>query len=189
MKTTELALAGVKLLEPRVFADERGWSMESYSTAALQEAGIDGHFVMCYHSQNKQVGTLRGIHFQNAPMAQAKLVRCTRGALLDVVVDLRKASPTYKQWVSVELTEENKKELYLPAGFGHGFVTLAPDTELMYLMDNLYSAAHARCIAWNDPQLAINWGIQMPVLSEKDSLAPFLAQCDINFEIGSNCDE
>ena len=181
MKTVQTDLPGVVILEPAVFGDNRGWFMESWSLGKMQDAGLNYDFVQDNHSYSAQKGVLRGIHFQNNPEAQAKLVRCTRGAVLDVAVDLRKGSPTYKKWVAVELSAENKRQLLIPRGFGHGFVTLTDDVEFLYKADNLYNAAADRSIRYNDPELAIDWGIINPVVSEKDANAPFLKDSDCNF--------
>lgn len=129
-------------------------------------------------------GVLRGIHFQNAPMAQAKLVRVTKGAVLDVAVDLRKGSPTYCQWVSVELSAENKRMFYIPRGFGHGFVTLTDNVEFCYKVDNLYSRECDRGIRFNDPDIGVAWGIEAPILSQKDTTSPLLSESDCNFVYG-----
>lgn len=181
MKTIELALAGVKLLEPEIFSDERGWSMESYSARTFRGIGINDSFVLRYESYNRQIGTIRGIHFQDGPEAQCKLVQCGKGAIWDVAVDLREHSPTFRHWISVELTEENNRMLYLPPGIGHGFATLADDTKVVYLMDRSYDPAHAKRIAWNDAALHISWPVTEPVLSEKDRNAPALEQCKLEF--------
>ena len=137
MKRIDTELPGVWIIEPQVFGDHRGYFMETYSTQAFHEMGIDAVFVQDNQSFTAQKGTLRGIHFQNAPMAQAKLVRVTHGAVMDVAVDLRQGSPTYRQWVAVELSAENKRMLYLPRGFGHGFKTLTDNVEFCYKVDNL----------------------------------------------------
>lgn len=181
MKVIELPLAGVKLLEPQVFADARGWSMESYSIKAFREVGINDTFVLRYESYNKSAGTIRGIHFQDGPAGQCKLVQCSKGSLWDVAVDLRKSSPTFGRWVSVELSEENNRMLYLPVGIGHGFATLTDETKIVYLMDQLYDPEHAKSIAWNDAALNISWPVTNPFLSEKDRCAPRLDQYEIEF--------
>ncbi|MDR0273359.1 MAG: dTDP-4-dehydrorhamnose 3,5-epimerase [Clostridiales bacterium] len=182
MKAIETSLPGVFILEPKIFGDARGWFMESWSTEKMLSAGFDFNFVQDNHSFSTQKGVLRGIHFQNNPYAQTKLVRCTKGAILDVVVDLRKNSPTYKQWLSVELSAENYKQLLIPRGFGHGFLTLTDNVEFMYKVDNLYNAAADRSIRWHDPELAVNWGVERPTVSEKDANAPLLNNSDCNFE-------
>ena len=181
MRLIETDLPGVYIIEPKVFEDERGWFMESYSYKAFKELGIDAVFVQDNHSYSKRAGTLRGIHFQNDPMAQSKLVRCTKGKILDVAVDLRKGSPTYKKWVMVELSEENKRMLYIPKGFGHAFLTLTDDVEVQYKVDQYYSKEHDRSIRWNDPEIGIDWPVKDPILSEKDRNAPFLKNSDCNF--------
>lgn len=181
MKRIDTKLPGVCIVEPQVFGDHRGYFMETYSTKAFAEIGITNVFVQDNQSFTAHKGTLRGIHFQNAPMAQAKLVRVTKGAALDVAVDLRKGSPTYKQWIGVELSEENKRMLYIPRGFGHGFVTLTDDVEFCYKVDNLHSRECDRSIRFDDPQIGVVWGVTEPVLSQKDAAAPMLAQSDCNF--------
>ena len=181
MKLIETDLPGVYIIEPKVFEDERGWFMESYSYKAFKDLGIDTIFVQDNHSYSKRAGTLRGIHFQNDPMAQAKLVRCTKGKILDVAVDLRKGSPTYKKWIMVELSQENKRMLYIPKGFGHAFLTLTDDVEVQYKVDQYYSKEHDRSIRWNYPEIGIDWPIKNPILSEKDRNAPFLKDSDCNF--------
>ena len=138
MRRIDTALPGVCIVEPQAYGDHRGYFMETYSTRAFEQIGITAVFVQDNQSFTAQKGTLRGIHFQNAPMAQAKLVRVTRGAVMDVAVDLRRGSPTYRQWVAVELSAGNKRMLYLPRGFGHGFRTLTDDVEFCYKVDNLY---------------------------------------------------
>ena len=186
MKVMETDLPGVLIIEPRVFEDERGWFMESYSYRVFKELGIDAVFVQDNHSYSKRKGTLRGIHFQNNPVAQAKLVRCTRGKILDVAVDLRKGSPTYKKWIMVELSEENKRMLFIPKGFGHAFLTLTDDVEVQYKVDQYYSKEHDRSIRWNDPDIGIDWPIEEPILSEKDRNAPFLKDSDCNVFYGGD---
>ena len=181
MKRVDTKIPGVYIIEPQVFGDHRGYFMETYSTKAFADIGITNEFVQDNQSFNAKKGTLRGIHFQNAPMAQAKLVRVTKGAVLDVAVDLRKGSPTYKQWVGVELSAENKRMLFIPRGFGHGFVTLTDDVEFCYKVDNLYSKECDRGIRFNDPEIGVNWGVTDPVLSQKDTTSPMLKDSDCNF--------
>jgi len=181
MQIINTKIPGVLILEPQVFKDPRGWFMESWSAAKFHAAGIEYNFVQDNHSYSAMKGVLRGIHFQNGSAAQAKLVRVTRGAVLDVAVDLRKGSPTYKQWVSARLTSENKRQLLIPRGFGHGFVTLTDDVEFLYKTDNPYNAKADRSIRWNDPELAINWGIDQPIISDKDAIAPSLRDSDCDF--------
>lgn len=184
MKRIDTKLPGVCIVEPVVHGDHRGYFMETYSTAAFAAIGIDTVFVQDNQSFSAQKGVLRGIHFQNAPMAQAKLVRVTKGAVLDVAVDLRKGSPTYCQWVSVELSAENKRMFYIPRGFGHGFVTLTDNVEFCYKVDNLYSRECDRGIRFNDPAIGVAWGIEAPILSQKDTTSPLLSESDCNFIYG-----
>ena len=179
MNLMKTKLEGVYILEPRVFGDERGWFMETYSKIKTPEIARD--FVQDNHSYSKEKGILRGIHFQNGEHAQAKLVRCIRGAVLDVAVDLRKGSPTYMQWEAVELSAENKKQFFIPRGFGHGFFTLTEDVEFVYKTDNYYNYESDRSIIWNDPDIGVDWGTKNPVLSEKDSNAPRLRDSDCSF--------
>lgn len=181
MEIKELGIPGVFLLRPAVHEDFRGFYMESYSRRSMEEAGIGAVFVQDNHFYSAKRGTVRGIHFQNNPHAQAKLVRCTRGSLLDVAVDLRRESPTFKQYVSVELSAENKYQLYIPKGFGHCALSLADDTEGQYKVDDLYYPECDRAIAWNDPEIGVDWGMEEFIVSEKDRNAPFLRDSDVNF--------
>lgn len=181
MKIIDTALPGVKLVEPTVFGDNRGWFYESYSYEKLKALGLDINFVQDNRSYSKEKGTLRGIHFQNSPKAQSKLITCTRGKILDVAIDLRKGSPDYLKWISVELSEENKLMLFIPKGFGHGFVTLSEDVEVLYKVDEYYSKEHDRSIRFDDKAIGVDWGITDPILSEKDKNAPLLCNSDINF--------
>ena len=174
MKVTKTAIEGVVILEPQVFGDHRGFFMESWSKKTMEEAGLFYDFVQDNHSSSTVKGTLRGIHFQKGKDCQAKLVRCSRGAVLDVAVDLRKKSPTYKKWVAVELSEENKKQLLIPRGFGHGFVTLTDHVEFMYKADNYYAPNADGGIYWNDPEIGVKWGVENPILSDKDEKNPLL---------------
>ena len=185
MKKIETNIPGIWIIEPQVFGDHRGYFMETYSTASFAAIGIDTVFVQDNQSFTTQKGTLRGIHFQNAPMAQAKLVRVTRGAVMDVAVDLRKGSPTYLQWTAAELSAENKRMLYIPRGFGHGFKTLTDDVEFCYKVDNLYSKEHDRGIRFNDPAIGVDWGeVVEALLSQKDTTSPLLSGSDCNFIYG-----
>jgi dTDP-4-dehydrorhamnose reductase/dTDP-4-dehydrorhamnose 3,5-epimerase len=166
---------GLLIIRPAVFGDNRGWFYESYSETKLRENGINITFVQDNHSMSEQKGTLRGLHFQTPPMAQSKLVRCSHGALLDVAVDLRPNSPTYKKWFSIELSEENKTQLLIPQGFAHGFLTLTDNTELQYKCDNFYSKEHDCSVRYDDPEIGIDWNFDgEPILSEKDLKAPLL---------------
>lgn len=177
MEITKTKLDGVVIIEPDVFGDNRGFFMESWNKKKMEEAGLYYDFVQDNHSKSTVKGTLRGIHFQKGDKAQAKLVRCVKGAVLDVAVDLRQSSPTFKQWVGVELSEKNKKQLLIPRGFGHGFVTLTNDVEFLYKADNYYAPEADAGIRWNDPEICVEWGVENPILSEKDKKNPFLKDC------------
>lgn len=181
MKVTKTKLDGVVIIEPDVFGDNRGFFMESWSQKKMEEAGLFYNFVQDNHSMSSVKGTLRGIHFQKGDKAQAKLVRCVKGAVLDVAVDLRHESPTYKQWVVVELSAENFKQLLIPRGFGHGFVTLTDEVEFLYKADNYYAPEADGGIRWNDPEICVDWGIENPILSEKDKKNPLLRDAGIIF--------
>ena len=181
MEFIQTKLDGLYIVEPKVFGDHRGFFMESWSKRVFEAAGLHYDFVQDNHSSSTVKGTLRGIHFQRGDKAQAKLVRCARGSLLDVAVDLRPQSPTYKQWVAVELSEENKRQLLIPRGFGHGFLTLTDHVEFLYKADNYYAPEADGGIRWNDPELAVDWGIAEPILSEKDACFPFLKDAITNF--------
>ena len=176
MAVTETKLKGVFLIEPQVFGDARGWFMETWSKAKLEAAGLNLDFVQDNQSYSATKGTLRGLHYQLNPMAQAKLVRCTRGSLLDVAVDIRKNSPQYAQWVSVILSAENKKQLLIPRGFAHGFLTLTDDVEIQYKADQLYAPQFEGNIRWDDPQIKIDWPFEPTILADKDKNAPTLAE-------------
>lgn len=181
MKVNELEIPGVYLITPDVFEDYRGYYMESYSQRTMKKYGINNVFVQDNHLLSLKKYTIRGIHFQNAPKAQAKLLRCTKGKILDVAVDLRKDSPTYKKYVSLELDEEKKQQIYIPKGFGHVCMSLVDDTEVQYKVDELYYPEYDRAIAWDDPEIGIDWGNIEPIVSEKDRTAPYLRDSDVNF--------
>ena len=169
MNIIATALSGVLIIEPRVFGDERGYFMETWNAAAFAAAGLDLHFVQDNHSRS-QKGVLRGLHFQN-PAPQGKLVRVTSGAVFDVAVDLRAASPTFGQWVGVELSAANKRMLWVPEGFAHGFLTLEDDTDFLYKCTAPYAPQSEHTLMWNDPALGIDWplaGID-PIISDKDT--------------------
>ena len=185
MERIDTKLDGVYIVVPDVFGDHRGYFMETYNKAAFKKLGIINDFVQDNQSYTAKKGTLRGIHFQNAPMAQAKVVRVTRGAVMDVAIDLRKGSPTYKQWVAVELSAENRRMLVIPRGFGHGFRTLTDDVEFCYKVDNLYSKECDRGIRFDDPSIGVDWGeVYDELLSAKDMNAPLLENSDCNFVFG-----
>ncbi|KLU64366.1 dTDP-4-dehydrorhamnose 3,5-epimerase [Desulfosporosinus acididurans] len=181
MKVIETDVLDVYILEPQVFGDNRGWFMESWSTREMQKANLWYNFVQDNQSFSAQKGTLRGLHFQKGNAAQAKLVRCNKGSVLDVAVDLRKGSPTYKKWLAVELSAENKRQLLIPRGFAHAFLTLTNDVEFLYKADNYYCPEADRNIFWNDEELKIVWGIDNPILSERDAKAPRLSESDTDF--------
>jgi len=177
LKVIETSLPGVLLLEPKVFGDERGFFMETYHVERFREIGIGAPFVQDNHSRSAR-GVLRGLHFQE-PKAQGKLVRCPRGALFDVAVDIRRSSPHFGKWYCTELSEENKRMLWVPPGFAHGFCALTDIAELVYKCTELFDASADRAIAWNDPAIGIEWPISDPVLSAKDAAAPTLANAPI----------
>ena len=181
MTKTQTPLLDCFVIEPQVFGDARGWFYESYSAVKFAQLGIHTQFVQDNRSFSAQKGTLRGLHCQTDPHAQTKLICCTRGSLLDVVVDVRKGSPTYMQHFKIELTAENRKLLYIPKGFLHGFVTLTENVEVFYKVDDFYSPENDRSVRYNDPAFAIDWGTDDPILSAKDSNNLPFAQSDIHF--------
>ena len=174
-KFTETELPGVIIIEPKVFEDERGFFLETYKLSEFKANGINVNFSQDNHSKSIK-GVLRGLHFQKSPYAQAKLVRCSHGKIFDVAVDIRPDSSHYKKWFGIELSEENKKILYIPEGFAHGFVVLSDEAEVIYKASNEYSAAHDAGIRWGDPEIGVNWPIQNVIVSEKDKKLPFLKQ-------------
>ncbi len=169
MEFIETTLKGAYLIKHKVFRDERGFFLESWSEKVFAENGIEAKFVQDNHSLSVKKGVLRGIHFQLPPDEQAKLVRVTKGSVFDVIIDLRKGSPTYGQWENFELSANNFQMLFIPCGFGHAYCTLEDNTEFMYKVDNFYAPEADSGIAWNDPDLNINWPIEDPILSEKDA--------------------
>ncbi len=174
MRIESTELPGVLLITPRVFPDPRGFFFESYNQETWRTHGISTVFVQDNHSRSA-LGTLRGLHFQLPPMAQVKLVRCVRGVIWDVAVDIRVGSPTFGRWAGAELSADNFRQLYIPAGFAHGFCVLSDEAEVLYKTSAVYSRAHERGIAWDDPQLAIDWPVAAPLLSDRDRAAPSLA--------------
>ena len=173
MKFTETKLAGVYLIEPHRFEDSRGFFAPCFSAIEFAARGMASAFVESNISFSKSKGTLRGIHYQAAPHGQAKLVRCTRGAVFDVAVDLRPDSPTFKDWIGVELTEENRSMLYLPGDCGHGYQTLVDDTEFFYQVSEVYVAESGRGFRWNDPAFGIEWpSVEARVLNQRDQEYP-----------------
>lgn len=175
MKVTETELPGVLILEPQVFRDERGYFFESWNEARYREAGIEVAFVQDNLSFSNK-GVLRGLHFQVPPHAQGKLVSVLQGAVWDVAVDLRTASPAFGQWVGLELSSENARQLYIPEGFAHGFVVLSESVLFSYKCTNFYVPEYERSVRWDDPELAIQWPITHPALSPKDAVAPTFAE-------------
>lgn len=170
MNATPLTIPDVVLFTPRVFGDERGFFFESYNQRAFRETtGLTPDFVQDNHSRSAR-GVLRGLHYQIEPRAQGKLVRVVQGAVFDVAVDIRPGSPTFGRWVGEELSAENKRQMWIPPGFAHGFLTLTESAEFLYKTTDFYSPEHERCIAWDDPDLAIDWPLQgeEPRLSDKD---------------------
>ncbi len=172
MNVIQTGLPGVLILEPKVFADERGFFLETYHAARFREAGIAAPFVQDNHSRSKR-GVVRGLHYQE-PNAQGKLLRCTRGVLFDVAVDIRRGSPTFGRWFALELTEQNMRMLWVPPGFAHGFCALTDEADLIYKCTELYAPRHDRSILWNDPDIGIAWPVKDAVLSPKDADAPRL---------------
>jgi dTDP-4-dehydrorhamnose 3,5-epimerase len=187
MKSTPLAISDVLLLEPPRFTDARGFFSTVWSRQMLSRIGLDVDFVQDNHSRSVEAGVVRGLHFQRPPAAQGKLVRVTRGAIFDVAVDLREASPSYGRHVAVELSATNWRQLWVPRGFAHGFCTLEPDTEVLYKVDAPYDAQADGGIAWDDPALAIDWPVAggQAILSEKDRAAPRLAATPAPFPRGT----
>lgn len=183
MEITQTDLPGVLILTPRRFADARGFFSESWNQRVMEEAGIEIAFVQDNHSLSRDVGTVRGLHFQSPPHAQAKLVRCGSGALYDVAVDVRRGSPSYGKWVGVELSADNGRQLLIPAGFLHGFVTREPDTEVIYKCSDFYAPECDGAVRFDDPDLGIDWGIEASaaVLSDKDRAAQSFAAFDTPF--------
>lgn len=181
MKLMPTAIAGLLIIEPRVFGDARGFFYESFNQQAFDAAtGTQLHFVQDNHSRSAK-GVLRGLHYQLAPRAQGKLVRVVRGAVFDVAVDLRQSSPTFGRWVGAELSEDNQRQLWIPPGFAHGFLTLSDSADFLYKTTDYYSPEHERCIAWDDPALGVQWpdlGLA-PQLSAKDRQGRALGQAEV----------
>ena len=181
LKVTETKLEDVKIIEPTVFGDHRGFFTESYSEVDFKEAGIDINFVQDNHSLSTQPGVLRGLHFQKGEASQTKLIRVVTGAVFDVIVDMRKGSPTYGEWESYILSEHNHRQLLVPRGFAHGFVTLTPNVNFLYKCDNYYDAANDGGINFNSPELGIVWPVDLrkTVTSEKDLNLPTFVQFEV----------
>lgn len=170
----ETRLKGAFVIELEPIGDERGFFARSFCVKEFERHGLNPHIAQCNTSFNKKKGTLRGMHYQIAPHEEAKLVRCIRGAIYDVIIDLRLQSSTFKEWISVELTSYNHKMLYIPEGFAHSFQTLEDNTEVFYQMSEFYHPESARGVRWDDPVLRIGWPISQPIISVKDSSYPFL---------------
>lgn len=168
MRFTETPLKGAFILDIEKFEDNRGFFSRSFSADEFAKLGLNDKLVQCNISYNNSRGTLRGMHFQDPPFAEDKLVRCTMGALYDVIVDIRPESPTFCKWFGVELTAENRRMVYAPIGFAHGFITLVDQTEIFYQMSQYYSGPHARGYLWNDPAFGINWPIEPTCISDRD---------------------
>jgi dTDP-4-dehydrorhamnose 3,5-epimerase len=169
---TETMLKGAFLIEPERRPDERGFFARTWCQREFAAIGLEPQWVQCNISFNHQRGTLRGMHFQIAPYAESKLVRCTMGAIYDVILDLRLDSPTYQQWLAVELTADNRLMLFIPEGFAHGFQTLADATEVFYQMSQFYAPDYARGVRWDDPMFAIEWPVAERIISEQDRCLP-----------------
>ncbi|HIW32274.1 MAG TPA: dTDP-4-dehydrorhamnose 3,5-epimerase [Candidatus Paenibacillus intestinavium] len=182
MKVLATKLAGIKLIEPTVYGDNRGFFMESYNKETFNKHGIHTIFVQDNLSLSAEAGVLRGLHYQLNPAAQTKLIRVISGEIIDVVVDIRRNSPTFGQWEGFVLSADNKRQLLVPRGFAHGFCTQVANTEVQYKVDSYYSPEHDRGIAWDDVALHIDWPTSSPILSEKDRNQPRLAEAEINFE-------
>jgi len=182
MEVVKTKIKDLYIIETKVFEDNRGWFTESYSAKKFKNNGFDLEFIQDNHSLSKEKGVLRGLHFQLAPKAQTKLVRCTRGIIYDVAVDLREGSPTYKKWFGLELSTENKRQFLIPKGFAHGFLTLSNNAEVQYKVDEYYAPEYDRSIRFDDPEINVDWGIENPILSEKDKKAPLLNDSNCNFK-------
>ena len=175
------------LIKPTRHKDDRGFFSETYSQRRYREFGIDVDFLQDNHSFSWEPGTLRGLHFQAPPNAQGKLVRCGKGAIFDVAVDIRKGSPTFGHWEGYELTEENGHQLYVPVGFAHGFVTLKPGSEIVYKCTDYYSPQAEGSIRWDDPTIDIDWPLsENIILNERDAIAPLLKDFETPFNLGEN---
>lgn len=177
MEVVAAEIPDIKIIIPKAFQDRRGYFSETWNHRVFTEAVGDFRFVQDNHSLSRLAGTLRGLHFQRPPAAQGKLIRCLRGRVFDVAVDIRHGSPSFGQHVAVELSAENRRQMLIPAGFAHGFLTLEPDTELFYKSTGYYSQAHDMGVTWDDPTLAIDWPLPShgPILSDKDKALPYFS--------------
>ncbi len=185
MKVTETEIPGVLIIDTDVFGDHRGYFTETYSKPKYEKMGITVDFVQDNMSFSANEGTVRGLHWQNPPYAQSKLVSCTKGCVIDVAVDIRKGSPTYGKWVSCELSADNHRQFFIPQGFAHGFLTLSPDVEFRYKVDNVYNKESEGAIRYDDPTVAVDWGRLLEgreaILSDKDKIAPELEASNNHF--------
>ncbi|MBM3600888.1 MAG: dTDP-4-dehydrorhamnose 3,5-epimerase [Alphaproteobacteria bacterium] len=177
MQVVETSIPGVKLFHPKKFGDQRGFFSETYSRRAFAAAGVDLEFVQDNHALSAEVGTVRGLHFQVPPAVQGKLVRVSRGAIFDVAVDIRRGSPTYGRWAAARISAAAWNQIFVPAGFAHGYCTLEPDTEVVYKVTDFYAPEHERGMLWNDPAIGIEWPVEAAraILSGKDRALPRLA--------------
>lgn len=175
------SVPGLVLIEPRRFGDDRGWFMETYKASAFTEQDVEADFVQDNHSFSSTAGTLRGLHYQLRPHQQGKLVRCTKGAVLDIAVDIRQGSPTYGEWTTVELSRANGRMLWVPPGFAHGLLTLEDDTDALYKVTAEYAPDHERTIRWDDPEIGLELPVEDPILKERDARAPSLSEAENNF--------
>ncbi|MUV36896.1 dTDP-4-dehydrorhamnose 3,5-epimerase [Lentibacillus sp. JNUCC-1] len=182
MKVINTKLDGVKIIEPRVFLDDRGFFMESFNRKSFKDYGVDIDFKQDNHSLSKDKGVIRGLHYQMAPAAQTKLVRVITGAIYDVAVDIRQGSPTFGQWVCATLSDQNHHMLLIPKGFAHGFCTLVPNTHVQYKVDAYYAPEYDRGVRWDDPEVGIDWPTNKPILSDKDAKQPLLNEADNDFQ-------
>ncbi|MFA1820251.1 dTDP-4-dehydrorhamnose 3,5-epimerase [Virgibacillus oceani] len=182
MKIIDTWLEDVKIIEPTVFKDNRGYFMESFNLQKYESLGINFNFIQDNHSLSVDKGVIRGLHYQREPMAQTKLIRVITGAIYDVAVDIRINSPTFGKWIGAELTGDNHRMLLVPKGFAHGFCTLTENTHVQYKVDEYYSPENDRGIMWNDPDLHIDWPTANPILSDKDSQQPLLREAEIHFK-------
>jgi dTDP-4-dehydrorhamnose 3,5-epimerase len=181
MKFTETGLPGVWLIEPLVHEDSRGFFLESFAAREMEAHGLTSNFVQDNHARSTAAGVVRGLHFQRPPFDQSKLVRVVRGEVFDAVVDLRRKSKTFGTWLGFTLSEKNKRMLYIPGGFAHGYCTLSADAEFLYKVDAYYSPAHDAGIRWNDPAIGVAWPVKDPVVSDKDAKLPFLNEIETPF--------
>jgi dTDP-4-dehydrorhamnose 3,5-epimerase len=185
MKIYSSKFPEIIIIEPDVHLDHRGYFIETYRKDQFQSHGIDIDFIQDNHSSNLNKGTIRGMHFQLHPKAQNKLIRVVAGAIMNVIVDVRLGSPTFKQYETIHLSSDNKKSLLLPVGFANGYCTLMDNTEVIYKVDQYYSLEHDRAFAWDDPDVGIEWNVVNPILSERDKNAPKFCDVEINFKYGA----